>query len=69
METNYIVKGFYQRIHYVSEYKYYAMSQDKVLEVSLDRNHAEKLDLEKASDAAKILREKGFININIEEVK
>ena len=68
MEARYIVRAFYQGLFYVKTYRSYNPT-DIILELTEYKSSAQKLELDQASEVVKLLRQKGFIDLNIEEVK
>ena len=65
----YIVTGFYKGLQYVSRYNHYEYDNSNILELTDDKARAEKMELANAAAAAKLLKEKGFFEINIKECK
>ena len=68
-ESVYIVSGFYHKVKYVCEFICYNFDGSVILDLTLYRKKAQKLSMNLAIQAAKELKSKGFVNINIEEVK
>jgi hypothetical protein len=64
----YIVKAFYQKQYYVKSFKSFVYNKDIALEITDNIHLAQKLSLDNAAKATKILKEKGFIDIDIKEV-
>jgi len=69
MTEKYVVTGFYRELYYVSEYRNYGNYLTATLNLSKSKNLATKMDLSSAADAAKLLKNRGFVEINIKEIK